>query len=194
MRGVWASARPAGAKGQYLKGMTIVLTGRFERYNRSQAEELLRDPRGRVDADRLAVALDGQLALLGVALAGLQVVDEAVEEVQVGIARIQLQGLVDGVRDEDGRLAVLADHQLSQLVDQSGELGDRQRFDPGLGVTNRGHLDPEDTCGEFAVYTKVHHALADGATAMRLLTPGSMPGVRHSDVTQPCVFIRCNAG
>jgi hypothetical protein len=55
----------------------------------------VRDPVAGLEAHRLLVALEREFGLVGVALAGLQVVDETVEKVQVGVARVELQCLVD---------------------------------------------------------------------------------------------------
>ena len=57
----------------------------------------MRDPIVGVKAHSLLVALNGQIGFIGVTLAGLQVVDEPVKKVQVGVARINLQRLVDGL-------------------------------------------------------------------------------------------------
>jgi hypothetical protein len=49
-----------------------------------------------VETNGLLISLDRKVGLVRVALARLQVVDQAIEKMQVGVARIELQRLVDG--------------------------------------------------------------------------------------------------
>ena len=90
-----------------------------------QAQELLRDPVARVDAQRLLVTLQRHLAFLRVALAGLQVVDEAVEKMQVRIAWVQLQRFVH-------REVGLGQFQALDEAHRGGDLGQH------LGVVRAG--------------------------------------------------------
>ena len=63
---------------------------------KGESEKLAGDPVGRIDAQRLLVALYGHLVLLCITLFGLQVIYKGVQKVQLRIAGRQLQRFIDG--------------------------------------------------------------------------------------------------
>ena len=64
--------------------------------DKGQAQKLMGNPVIGVETNGLLISLDRKVGLVRIALARLQVVDQAVEKMQVGVARIELQSLVDG--------------------------------------------------------------------------------------------------